>query len=244
MKKKIQPRPLARGQIRNYIYLSTICARKRCTRAHRSTIAQAFTSAQKSERMLGQALRPRWALTAICTYVSLPGLFACVSSSAPLLSAMLFRAFSMTCGNPTWALFSPPVLSDECASAERLLGGFSSTLLTARRQMWACLFPVFKDTSHDVMITHISEYELKKKDGRGGGYLFREVPQRGVLCFFYSGIFSTCAFFPLQCVLLPFWQRRGSGVFRVLFQWYLWKYMTHIKRPRPPELKPPGEPPC
>lgn len=107
MKKKIQPRPLARGQIRNYIYLSTICARKRCTRAHRSTIAQAFTSAQKSERMLGQALRPRWALTAICTYVSLPGLFGCVSSSAPLLSAMLFRAFSMTCGNPTWALFSP-----------------------------------------------------------------------------------------------------------------------------------------
>lgn len=146
--KKIQPRPFARGQIRNYIYLSTICAHKRCTKAHRSTIAQAFTSAQ-SQRMLGQALRPRWALTAICTSVSLPGLFGCVSSSAPLLSAMLFRAFSATCGNPTWMLFAPPVLSDECASAERLLRGFSSTLLTAHQQMWACFFPVFKDTSHD-----------------------------------------------------------------------------------------------
>lgn len=102
---KTQPIPFTRGQIHNYIYLYTACARKRCTKARRSTIAQALASAQKSERMLGQALHPRWALTAICTSVSLPGLFACVSS-APLLSAMLFRPFSMTCGNPTRALFS------------------------------------------------------------------------------------------------------------------------------------------
>lgn len=89
---------------------------------HQSMHRSASTQAQKSERMLGQALHPRWALSAICTPVSLPGLFACVSS-APLLSATLFRPFSMTCGNPAQTFFFF-LLSNECTSKERLLQGF------------------------------------------------------------------------------------------------------------------------
>lgn len=141
-KGKTQPIPFTFGQIQDYIYLYTVCAHKRRTKAHRSTLAQAFTSAQTSERMLGQALHPRWALTAICTTVSLPGLFACVSS-APLLLVMLFRPFSMTRGNLTRALFFFffwPVLSNECTSEERFLWAFVSTPLRVHLQMWACLF--------------------------------------------------------------------------------------------------------
>lgn len=136
-KGKMEPIPFTRGQIQNYIYLYTVCARP--TKAHRSTIAQAFTWAQKSERMLGQAPHPRWALTAICTSVSLPGLFAYVSS-APLLSVMLFRPFSMTCGNPRSTLFILPELSNECISKEWIQWAFVSNPLTAHLQMWACLF--------------------------------------------------------------------------------------------------------
>lgn len=83
------------------------------------------------------------------------------------------------------------------------------------------------------MITHSCEYELKKKDG--GGYLFREVPQRGVLCFFFIQ-----ASFPhvLSSLSNVSRYRSGSaaGVFRVI---PLKIYDSH-KKPETARAQAPG----
>lgn len=75
----------------------------------------------------------------------------------------------------------------------------------------------------------------------GWGYVFKETPKCHFALYLFSHLFHTCLSYLFSFLSNMSWYRSGGAlvwVLWVLYQSYLWKYDSHKKDPRPPELKP------